>query len=268
MFTMANDTNNHAPFSSFIDQHTLPSLLLNIMANKYVGFVDWCRIEVCNALATALFNDFGFVSYDDLEMKVQTYVDSGYVAMLSSQFPVVTYFSPNSMSDGHVSMSDRYVSSTYAPPKYQVQAVQRGDSEDKFFCKPINTHLMDNASVIDTLNYGTDEQVSALPNLSCSCPAVKMKCDISCESILFVQATYTLMTEYGVTALPELYRFLGMLGDRKCVTCKLKTGNKISCVSGTFQCINCLNKHKRKDFSNAFKAWLDAGCPAKHAVLV
>lgn len=285
--------------SPFIDPTNLPSMICNTIGAKYGAGANWARMEVCKALASALINDFGFVSTADLEMKVQTYIDNGYVAMLASQLPsardpyefdidvdlgqlidsfdcgedgemvdapplaVAATAAPMTMP---LTMPMPEASTSYNPPQYQVKTQQRGEGEDKFFCQPNNNNMVDNATLINTLNYGTDEEVCALPNLSCSCPAVKLKCDVSCESILFVHATHTLMTEYGVSSLSDVYKYLGMLGDRKCVWCKEKTSSKISCVSGTFQCINCLNKYKRIPFAEGFKAWLDAGCPAKHAV--
>jgi hypothetical protein len=235
--------------SPFLDNVSLPSMVMEVITRKF-GQCNWSRQEVCTAVASAILTDYGFVSLADLELKVQTYIDNGYVSMVSNQYPVQTSPQENSIM----------------PPKYQVQKQQRGEKEDKFFCKPVNASMMDNASVINILYNGTDEQVCALPNLSCSCPAAKLKCDVSSESLLYIKATHALITDFGVSSLADIYRFLGMFGDRKCIRCKGKTSNKISCVSGTFQCINCLNKHKRIEFKTAFKAWLDAGCPAKHAV--
>lgn len=237
--------------SPFIDQALLPAIVLDFVRKSF-GSVDWCRKDICDNLAFTLLKDYGFVSLMDLGSKLQAYVDNGYIDTLRQQYGV----------NQDVGTSSQY---SYIPPKYQVQAQIRGEGEDKFFCTPINVNMIDNALIIETLNYGSDENVCALPNLSCSCPAVKMKCDVACESMLFIQATHTLMTDFGVTALADIYRFLGMMGDRKCVWCKGTTSSKISCVSGTFQCINCLNKYQRLDFKEAFKAWMDAGCPAKHA---
>lgn len=242
----------------------MPSMIEQFMVRKYGLGCEWSRTEVCNAVATALVNRFDFVSRDDLEIKLLDLIDSGFMVNIP-RAPSVNLDELFADLDG---LDEILAPKTHVPPKYQVQTVQRGEAEDKFFCKPINVTMVDNATVIKTLSSGTNEEICALPNLSCSCPPVKMKCDISCESILFIQATYTLMTVYGVTSMADIYRFLGMLGDRKCVWCKEKRNNKIACVSGTFQCINCLNKHKRIDFKDSFKAWLDAGCPAKHAVLM
>lgn len=253
--------------SPFIEPSQMPSMIEQFMVKKYGLGCDWSRTEVCNAVANNLVNTYGFVSHDDLEIKLLDFIDSGSMTSIANQIPKAVM--SVDLDDLFADLDEIFTpSKTHVPPKYQVQTVQRGQTEDKFFCKPINVTMVDNATVIKTLNSGTNEEICALPNLSCSCPPVKMKCDISCESILFVQATYTLIMEYGLTSMADIYRFLGMLGDRKCVWCKEKKNHKIACVSGTFQCINCLNKHKRIDFKDAFKAWLDAGCPAKHAVLM
>jgi hypothetical protein len=238
--------------SPFIDPNDLSFHIHSLMTQTYGNYADWCRMEVCHRLASKLLNDFGFVSSLDLHIKIATYVETGYIDMVSSQIPIQP-----------VQQAPMETSKT--PPKYTLHSLKRGETEDKFFSRPLNAGMVDNAYIINVLNSGTDEEVCALPNLSCSCPAVKMKCDMSSDTIIFIQATHFLMSHHGVKSLADVYRYLGMLGDRKCLWCKDNTSSKISCVSGTFQCINCLNKYKRMTFSEGFKAWLDAGCPAKHA---
>lgn len=248
--------------SPFIHSGNLPSMIQGVIIKRYGPGADWARAEVSAALASALIHDFGFVSMADLEIKVQGYIDNGYIAMVASQIPVTCDIDLDEL------FNEGEETTTYTPPKYQVQSQQRGEKEDKFFCQPFNSNMIDNASLIYTLTNGSDEDICALPNLSCSCPPVKLKCDVSSESLLYIQATHALITDFGVNSLADIYRFLGMFGDRKCIWCKEKMNKKISCVSGTFQCINCLNKYKRIEFKTAFKTWLDAGCPAKHAVRV
>lgn len=249
--------------SPFIHSGTLPSMIQDLIIKRYGPGADWARAEVSTALANALIRDFGFVSTADLEMKVQGYIDNGYIATVANQIPVTCDF------DLDLELDELFnEGAPMVPPKYQMKSQQRGEKEDKFFCQPMNSNMVDNASLINTLRNGSDEDICALPNLSCSCPPVKLKCDVSSESLLYIQATHALIIDFGVNSLADIYRFLGMFGDRKCVWCKEKMNKKISCVSGTFQCINCLNKYKRIEFKVAFKAWLDAGCPAKHAVRI
>jgi hypothetical protein len=151
-------------------------------------------------------------------------------------------------------------------PKYTGKVLSRGIGFDKFFEKPANDSMVDNATVMNTINFGDDQAVCSLPNLCCSGPTSPLKCEVAMESLMFVQATHILVTEYGVSSMADVYRHLSMLNDRKCVTCLPgKANGKIGCVSGSFQCVNCSNKGKMP-FAVGFKAWLAEGSRARHAM--
>jgi hypothetical protein len=150
-------------------------------------------------------------------------------------------------------------------PKYIPKPMLRGagGGADKFFEPPyMNDQMTKNEDLIGMLAHGNDEQVEALSNLSCACPPVKYKCDASMDSAMFVRTTHRLMTAHGVRKLADVFRHVGLLGDRSCVQCK-KPG--MGCVAGTFQCINCLNKRGQLPFVDGFDMWLANGQLARHA---
>lgn len=150
-------------------------------------------------------------------------------------------------------------------PKYTPKPMLRGagGGADKFFEPPyVSDHMTKNEDLISILAHGSDEEVEALSNLSCACPPVKYKCDAAMDSALFVRATHILMTMHGVSRLADVFRHVGILGDRCCVQCK-KPG--MGCVAGTFQCINCLNKRGQLPFAEGFDMWLAGGQQARHA---
>jgi hypothetical protein len=150
-------------------------------------------------------------------------------------------------------------------PKYIPKPMLRGagGGADKFFEPPyMNDQMTKNEDLIGVLAHGSDKQVEALSNLSCACPPVKYKCDASMDSAMFVRTTHTLMTMHGVSNLADVFRHVGMLGDRCCVQCK-KPG--MGCVAGTFQCINCLNKRGNLSFVDGFDMWLANGQLVRHA---
>lgn len=150
-------------------------------------------------------------------------------------------------------------------PKYIPKPMLRGagGGADKFFEPPYGSeHMTNNDRLIGILAHGSDEEVEALSNLSCACPPVKYKCDAAMDSALFVRTTHMLMTMHGVSSLADVFRHVGMLGDRCCVQCK-KPG--MGCVAGTFQCINCLNKRGKLPFGEGFDMWMANGQQARHA---
>lgn len=150
-------------------------------------------------------------------------------------------------------------------PKYTLKPMLRGagGGADKFFEPPyMNDQMTNNEGLIGILAHGSDEQVEALSNLSCACPPVKYKCDAAMDSALFVRTTHMLMTMHGVSRLADVFRHVGLLGDRCCVQCK-KPG--MGCVAGTFQCINCLNKRGKLPFGEGFDMWMAGGQQARHA---
>lgn len=150
-------------------------------------------------------------------------------------------------------------------PKYIPKPMMRGAAggADKFFEPPyMNDQMTNNEGLIGILAHGSDEQVEALSNLSCACPPVKYKCDASMDSAMFVRTTHMLMTMHGVSRLADVFRHVGLLGDRCCVQCK-KPG--MGCVAGTFQCINCINKRGQLSFGEGFDMWLANGQLARHA---
>jgi hypothetical protein len=150
-------------------------------------------------------------------------------------------------------------------PKYIPKLMLRGagGGADKFFEPPYGIEHMDNNDkLIGILAHGSDKEVEALSNLSCACPPVKYKCDAAMDSALFVRTTHMLITMHGVSSLADVFRHVGMLGDRCCVQCK-KPG--MGCVAGTFQCINCLNKRGKLPFGEGFDMWLANGQLARHA---
>lgn len=153
-------------------------------------------------------------------------------------------------------------------PKYTPKPMLRGAGGglDKFFEPPYpSENIVKNERVIGILAHGSDEEVEALSNLSCACPPVKYKCDAAMDSALFVRTTHMLMTMHGVSSLADVFRHVGLLGDRCCVQCK-KPG--MGCVAGTFQCINCLNKRGQLPFEEGFGMWLAGGQKARHAETV
>jgi hypothetical protein len=150
-------------------------------------------------------------------------------------------------------------------PMYIPKPMMRGagGGADKFFEPPyVSEHMTKNEDLIGILAHGSDEEVDALSNLSCACPPVKYKCDAAMDSALFVRTTHMLMTMHGVSSLTDVFRHVGMLGDRCCVQCK-KPG--MGCVAGTFQCINCLNKRGKLPFAEGFDMWMAGGQQARHA---
>jgi hypothetical protein len=150
-------------------------------------------------------------------------------------------------------------------PRYRPKPMLRGagGGEDKFFEPPyLSEHTINNEDMINILAHQSDEQVEAINNVSCGCPPVKYKCDAAKDSALFVRTTHKLITYHGVEKLADIFRHVGLLGDRCCVQCK-KPG--MGCVSGTFQCINCMNKRGILSFAEGFDMWLDGGQKARHA---
>lgn len=154
-------------------------------------------------------------------------------------------------------------------PKYIGKPLIRGTSVDKFFNKPVNETLVDNLTIINTLNNGSEQDMLVLPNLCCSTPTQAPKCEVALESKVFTEATFILMTEFGVQSLADVYRHLAMLSDRRCVFCPLDKPNiNIGCIMGTFLCINCTKKYGNIPVKDGFKLWLQQGSQARHAVRV
>lgn len=152
-------------------------------------------------------------------------------------------------------------------PKYAPKLMARGSGVDKFFDSPANKRMADNASVVSTLANGSDAEVLSLPNLCCPAPTSSHKCEVATESLMFSQATFTLLAEYGVQSMPDVYRHLGMMSDRRCVSCPTsKIDLNIGCVMGSFRCVNCIRAHGPISFNDGFKAWMAAGSPARHGV--
>lgn len=170
-------------------------------------------------------------------------------------------------------LCDDILPPTLKTPKYIGKLLSRGQRGfDKFFDTPVSEQVHDNVKVLNTLNFGNDHDVLALPNLCCSAPTSVVKCEVAAESLLFTKATFLLTTEYGIHSLADIYRHLGMLSDRRCISCPVdKVNINIGCVMGTFRCVNCTKKHGRKkdfakDFAKDFRMWLQLGSPARHGV--
>jgi len=153
------------------------------------------------------------------------------------------------------------------PPKYIPKLMTRGARVDKFFEKPLNVSMTDNAHVVKTLATGSDSDVLALPNLCCAAPTSMLKCEVAAEAHMFTQATFTLIAEYGVQSLADVYRHLGMMSDRRCISCPVnKADLNIGCMMGTFRCVNCTRKHGSISFQEGFKAWIAAGSTSRHGM--
>ena len=148
---------------------------------------------------------------------------------------------------------------------YQPKEVKRGSEVDAYFKIPLYAGLTDNATIIKVVSYGQDAEVLAINNFSNQCPTTKVKCDMSLESKLHVDASWALITDYHVKTKVELYKYLALLSDRMCVSCP-NPSSKTQCNSGSFKCQNCINRDGYDfTFAAGFKRWLKCGSCIRHA---
>jgi len=201
----------------------------------------------CSSMSQRMLGEAGYISEEVMRSKLGEYVSTGVAQQVQAPFQCEV--------------------PELRHPVYLAQEQMRGNAPDKFFAPPLSNSMVDNLSLMNTLTSGTDEEVEGLPNLCCSCPPVKLKCDTAQETLLCVRATHQLMEEYGVSSLADVLRQVGMLGDRQCVYCRAKaTGASrgIACVAGTYQCVNCVIRLGRLNVTEGFRAWVSAGHPVRH----
>jgi hypothetical protein len=153
------------------------------------------------------------------------------------------------------------------PPKYETKSVMRGDDEDTYFRDACYEDMTENADVIDVVTTGSDEDVLAICNFSNQGPTTKVKCDLALETKMFVDAVWTLISENNIMNKADIYRYIAVMPDRMCLYCK-KPSSKVSCISGSFKCQNCINKTGKVSFADGFAKWMNAGCPIRHAVII
>ncbi len=173
---------------------------------------------------------------------------------------------PSSSSSSHATFTRKH--DTIGPHvMYQMQQLPRGKTDDTYYQEPLYASMVSNIQLINTINYGTDEQMASLPNFSNQTPKTKSKCDQALENKMFVDATFVLTSTYGVTQLPDIYRRIALLGDRVCLGCE-KPSLKTSCMCGKFRCHRCIQYGRDVDFNTGFHQWLMANCPSRHAYSV
>jgi len=164
-------------------------------------------------------------------------------------------------------LCDKDNSASLAPvPAYLPRYVSRGEDNDSFFDELHSAYretLLPNDKVIEVLNQGAEEDILSISNLAIPTPGHRARVDSILECKFFIDATFTFITQHGVTSLAELYRRMGMLPDRMCVSCSRRT---VSCRPGGWRCCYCIIKKADVSFSEGMADWLKAGSPARHAV--
>ncbi len=240
----------------------MPLKINDIMKEKFGDIWDDSEDSkaVCKQLTSDILSLDGSVFLSDIIKKIDEWIANGYVASLISKPPnQQTYIEEDDgVNDigGHQPLR--------IPPRYVAQELMRGAAPDMFFTEPVVDGMVSNSDIVSALATGSDEEVRSLSNLCCVCPSSRHKCDTTKEIMLFVKATHALITRYGVSSLADVYRHIGLLSDRKCIFCKKP--NRISCLNGSFKCINCFNKNGSiNNFDYDFEMWLNAGSPVKHA---
>jgi hypothetical protein len=154
-------------------------------------------------------------------------------------------------------------------PKYEMRQINRGTGPDTFFNKPLvpYTFMTDNSDLIKTLGDASDEDVLDISNFANQTPGIKPKCDEALISKFFVDATYLLITEYGIDNLADIYRRLGFMSDRVCLGCANISPNTV-CLSGSWRCKQCNSHGRVVGFDDGFKAWMTAGSPIRHGIVL
>jgi hypothetical protein len=180
------------PDLSVVGAQELPEKISRELTSRHGEYWACGNASLCQNLSDKMLAERGFISEEDMRMKLDEYVSTGSIGQQEAE-PVATSV-PQLML-----------------PVFIAQEQMRGCSVDKFFCAPLSSSMVDNYSVLNTLTSGTDEEVEGLPNLCCSCPPVKLKCDTALETMLCVRVTHQLMSEYGVSSLADVLRHVGML---------------------------------------------------------
>jgi hypothetical protein len=155
---------------------------------------------------------------------------------------------------------DAFATSFDNGPRYSKTSVLRGGIEDTFFKKPLYDHMVNNSDIMDTLAYGTKEQIESIPHFISQGPTVSFKCNMALETKLAVDIVFDLLKTNPAMDKAEVYRNVALLQDRACVTCK-HISSKVSCVAGSFQCANCM---RNGSSASAFQTWKESGMPIRH----
>jgi len=125
----------------------------------------------------------------------------------------------------------------------------------------------DNSDLIKTLGDAPDNAVMTITNFANQTPGIKPKCDEALNCKFFVDATYLLITEYGVDNLADIYRRLGFMSDRVCLGCANTSSNTV-CIAGSWRCFQCKSHDRNVGFDTGFKEWMQAGSPIRHGIVV
>lgn len=148
-------------------------------------------------------------------------------------------------------------------PKYVMFNVQRGESYDTFYQKPLYDKMVTNEQVINVINSGTAAEILSLPNFSTQTPGTKSKCDQSLECKFFTDFTLALIMKYNVTNVEDIYKRIALLSDRMCGGCESKS-SKVACLCGKWRCRNCEKKGKDISFLDGLEEWFRRGSPTRH----
>jgi hypothetical protein len=127
--------------------------------------------------------------------------------------------------------------------------------------------MTDNTDLIKTLGDAPDGAVLDIANFANQTPGIKPKCDEALSCKFFVDATYILITEYGVDNLADIYRRLGFMSDRVCLGCANTSPNTV-CIAGSWRCFQCKSHGRAVGFDEGFKEWMTAGSPIRHGIIM
>jgi hypothetical protein len=145
--------------------------------------------------------------------------------------------------------------------------INRGSAEDTYFGDPLYKTMASNKIIIDTISYGTAEEILTLPNFSNPCPGTKAKSDLSLECKFHVDVTAQLMIGCRIFEPSRIYQRVALLSDRMCLGCKIPS-SKVSCMCGKWRCNHCIHHNRDVNFAEGFEQWLAAGCPSRHTMLI
>jgi hypothetical protein len=152
-------------------------------------------------------------------------------------------------------------------PRYTAVSVVRGSTEDTYFGEPLYKSMLPNKTVIDTITFGSREQILHLPNFSNPCPGTKAKSDLSLECKFHVDVTAHLMIVNEIIDPVEIYQRMALLSDRMCLGCK-NISAKVSCMCGKWRCNHCIHHGRDVSFADGIGQWMASGCPSRHTIQI